>query len=204
MASFDLNGNWVLDKARSTNLDAVLKLQGIGWITRKAIEASKMTLKITQSSETHSSTGEAAEWITFEAALTSGLKGAPEKRPLTWTEFEHNDTIFGLVYIRSHYISGERTSHGVRPLIELQTKDVGSGILYGLTEAIAVDHESETAQTIVEKAFIHDFVRSVHFGWTAEQIWAVEIVGEDKFLTRRAVVVKGTSIESACTFYKRE
>ncbi|KAJ5154410.1 uncharacterized protein N7500_009849 [Penicillium coprophilum] len=205
MASFNLSGNWVLDKARSTNLDAVLKLQGVGWVTRKAIGASKMTLKTTQSSETHGSTGEAAEWIMFEAGLASGLKGVPERRPLTWTEFKHNDTIFGPVFIRSQYVSGERTSDGrVRPLVELQTKNIGSGILHGLTEAIVIDQEDEAPGTTVEKAFIHDFVRSVDFGWTAEQIWAVEIVGEEKLLTRRAVVVKGMSIESVCARYKRE
>ncbi|OQE37126.1 hypothetical protein PENCOP_c010G00107 [Penicillium coprophilum] len=164
-----------------------------------------MTLKTTQSSETYGSTREAAEWVIFEPGLAGGLKGVPERRPLTWTEFKHDDTIFGLVFIRSQYVSGERTSDGrVRPLVELQTKDIGSEILNGLTEAIAIDQEGEAAGMTVEKAFIHDFVRSDDLGWTAEQIWAVEIVGEEKLLTRRAVVVKGKSIESVCACYKRE
>lgn len=46
-----------------------------------------MTLKITQSSDPDASTGEAVEWLTFETSLPGGLKGVPERRPLTWSEF---------------------------------------------------------------------------------------------------------------------
>jgi hypothetical protein len=125
-----------------------------------------MTLKITQVSETGGLSGEPAEWITLEPALTGGLKGVPERRPLTWAEFDHNDTIFGPVIIRSHYISGTRNPDGrVRPLVELQIENAGF-----LVEAVVVDQEGETAEATIEKAFIHDFVRSMDYGWTAEQV----------------------------------
>ncbi|EAW16919.1 uncharacterized protein NFIA_002710 [Aspergillus fischeri NRRL 181] len=200
MAALNISGNWVMDKTRSANLDAVLKLQGIRWITRKVIGTSTMTLKITQVSDTNGSTGEPVEWMTLEAALTGGLKGVPERRPLTWTEFEHDDTIFGPVVIRSHYVSEKRNSGGrVCPLVELQTKDAGC-----LVEAVVVGQDGEAAEATIEKAFIHDFVRSMDYGWTAEQIWTVEIVGEETYLTRRIVVVKGSSSESAIVFYKRD
>src|SRR3954466_12162555 len=108
-----------------------------------------MTLNITQGSDPDGSAGESAEWMIFEAALTGGLKGVPERRPLTWTEFHHNDTVFGPVIIRSHYISRTRTSDGqVRPLVELQTNDAGF-----LNEAVVVDQEGEAAETTIEKAF---------------------------------------------------
>lgn len=104
--------------------------------------------------------------MTFEAALTGGLKGVPERRLLTWTETEHHDTIFGPVIIRSHYISGIRSPDGrVRPFVELQTKDADY-----LTEAVVLDQERDAAEATIKKAFIHDFVRSADSGWTAEQV----------------------------------
>lgn len=106
----------------------------------------------------------------LEPALTGSIKGAPEKRSLTWTESEHNDTIFGRVRIRSHYIAGKKISNGrVQPVVELQTKAAELDAESMLIEAVAMAQEVEAAET-VEKAFIHDFVCSVNSGWTAEQV----------------------------------
>ncbi|KNG85186.1 hypothetical protein ANOM_007140 [Aspergillus nomiae NRRL 13137] len=195
----NLSGTWVMDKTLSTNLDAVFKLQGISWILRKTISASSATLKITQGSD------EDGEWMMLEAALAGGLQGTPEKRQLTWTEFEHNDTLFGRVIIRSHYISGQRTADGrVRPLVEPFTKVVVKPYAESiLTEAVVLAPETAGAeQEKTDKAFIHDSIRSMYHEWTAEQIWAVEIVGEEQFLTRRVVVWKGSYAESAHIFYR--
>ncbi|KAL4820746.1 hypothetical protein BDW67DRAFT_180307 [Aspergillus spinulosporus] len=202
----NLSGLWVMDKTRSTNLDAVFSLQGLGWLTRKAIAASRVSLRITQGSDTDSDglTGARSEWMVLEPVLTGSIKGAPEKRSLTWTESEHNDTLFGRVRICSHYIAGEKISDGrFRPLVELQTKIAESDVESMLIEAVAMAQEAETAE-IVEKAFIHDYICSVDSGWTAEQIWAVEMIGEEKLLTRKIVVSKGSSIECARVYYRHE
>ena len=112
-----------------------------------------------------------AEWMVLEPALTGGLKGVPEKRSLTWTEIEHNDTLFGRAIILSHYIDGEKISGGrVRPLVELQSKNIGVDATSMLTEAVIMAQEVEAGAETVEKAFMHDFVRSVDGGWTAEQV----------------------------------
>ncbi len=34
-------------------------------------------------------------------------------------------------------------------------------------------------------------------------MWAVEMIGEELFLTRRVVVWKGSYAESACVYYRR-
>ncbi|KUL83800.1 hypothetical protein ZTR_06607 [Talaromyces verruculosus] len=136
---------------------------------------------------------------------SGGLKGEPENRQLTWAEFEHNDTLFGPVIIRSHYISGTRyLDKGFRPIVELQTTAAGSDVRPFLTELIGTDLEAESEHMTVEKVFIHDFVRSANSGWTAEQIWALEIIGEEEFLTRRVVVVNNTSTELAHVLFRRE
>jgi hypothetical protein len=84
-------------------------------------------------------------------------------------EFEQNDTLFGLVRIRSHYIDGTITSDGlVRPIIELQMKGPESESFLG--EAISMEKKNETIDGTIEKAFIHDFVYSINSGWIAEQV----------------------------------
>lgn len=109
--------------------------------------------------------------LILEPAVTGGLKGVPERRPLNWTEFEQNDTLFGLVRIRSRYIDGTMTSDGrVRPLVELQIKGAGPDSESFLREAISMGQKGEATGVAIEKAFIHDFVSSVDSGWIAEQV----------------------------------
>ncbi|KJK60800.1 hypothetical protein P875_00052987 [Aspergillus parasiticus SU-1] len=183
----NLSGTWVMDKGLSNNLDAVFKLQGISWIIRKVISASTATLKITQGSDEvdDSPTCAPTEWMTLEPALAGGLEGTPEKRLLTWAKFEHNDNLFGRVIIRSHYVSGQRTEDGrVRPLIEPFTKVVSKPDSESiLTEAVVLAPDTTGTEVEMDKAFIHDFIRSVYHGWTAEQIWTVEIIEEEPLLT---------------------
>lgn len=106
--------------------------------------------------------------MVLEPALTGGLKGVPEKRELTWIEFEHNDTLFGSVSIRSHYIPGVRDPKGcVRPVVEFETKSAG---IDALAEAVLIDDQNQVEGELIEKAFIHDFIRSFDSGWTAEQV----------------------------------
>lgn len=155
---------------------------------------------------------------------SGGVKGEPENRQLTWAEFEHNDTLFGPVIIRSRYIAGTKyLDNEFLPIVELQTPAAGSDVGAFLTALIGTDLEAESEHTTVEKVFIHDFVRSANSGWTAEQvgvprasllysiyslhepqIWALEIIGAEEYLTRRVVVVKNTSTELAQIFYRRE
>lgn len=48
LSVLDLNGNYVVDPARSESLEEVMKLQGIGWATRKigAKFANSMALNL--------------------------------------------------------------------------------------------------------------------------------------------------------------
>ncbi|KAJ5288159.1 hypothetical protein N7478_003845 [Penicillium angulare] len=118
--------------------------------------------------------------------------------------FEQNDTLFGRVCIRGRYIAGKRNSDGrLQPLLEIQIKGAGSYKESFLSKAIPIKQQDEDAKGTVEKAFIHDFVRSVDSGWTAEQIWMVERYGEENVLTPRVVVVTSTSASSARVLYRR-
>ncbi|QKX55863.1 uncharacterized protein TRUGW13939_02962 [Talaromyces rugulosus] len=197
----NLGGNWVMDKAKSTGLDAVLTLQGIGWLTRKAVTASTVNLKITQGSHADTDGVESTEWITLEQVLTGGLRGAPEVRSLSWADFKHDDTLFGPVIVRSHYVPGAKKPDGrIYPVLEVQTQVDRFNIESWLTAAVITDQKTDN----LEKAFMHDYICSVSTGWTAEQVWALETTEEGTLLTRKVAVVKGFSTETAHVFYKRQ
>jgi hypothetical protein len=109
--------------------------------------------------------------MVLEPALAAGLEGTPEKRQLNWTKFEHNDTLFGRVIIRSHYISGQKIADGrIRPLVEPFTKVVTKPDAESmLTEAVVLSPEISGADKM-DRAFIHDSICSEYHGWTAEQV----------------------------------
>lgn len=147
---------------------------------RKAIAAATTTLKITQGTDIDSDrpTWAPTEWMMLEPALTGGLEGAPEKRPLTWTEFPHDDTLFGRVIIRSHYIPGRRVADDrVKPLVDPFTK-VAKDTESILREAVVMTPDIAGSGADIDKAFIHDLVRSVYSGWTAEQVRISSFFGD--------------------------
>ncbi|KAL4881898.1 hypothetical protein BJY04DRAFT_217963 [Aspergillus karnatakaensis] len=199
-----MNGNWILDKDRSTGLEEVLKLQGIGWLTRMTVLAATVTLKITQESEVIAPTTEPVKAITLEQVLSGGLGGRPEKRLLNWTESKHNDILFGRVVIQSHYIPGLSESGGkIQPVFVAATTALDERTESFLNEVVLVDGYSDVAEKSLKELFLHDFIRSEGAGWTAEQVWAVESVGGEILLTRRVVVAKGRDTKTARVFYTR-
>ena len=111
--------------------------------------------------------------MVLEPALSGGLQGTPEKRHLNWIKFEHNDTLFGPVIIRSHYVPGQKIADGrIRPLMEPFTKAItGSDgdSEYILTEAVVMP-PGIAGLDKMEEAFIHDLISSKSYGWTAEQV----------------------------------
>ncbi|KAL2846161.1 hypothetical protein BJY01DRAFT_175687 [Aspergillus pseudoustus] len=199
-----MNGSWVLDKEHSTGLEEVLKLQGIGWITRKAILASSVTLKITQHSEVTASSGDLVNSITLEQVLSSGLRGGPEKRLLDWSKSKYNDTLFGMVIIQSQYVSGLKDSNmKTQPVFIAATPGIDAGNETFLSEPAFIAGDTKGLEENIEEAFLHDFIRSEDSGWTAEQIWTVESVNTETVLTRRTVVAKGRQTQVARVLYRR-
>lgn len=130
-------------------------------------------MKITQGldEDGDSPSHEPVEWMVLEPALAGGLQGTPEKRHLNWTKFEHNDTLFGRVVIRSHYVPGDNTADGrTRPLIELFTKVVANPETESLlTEAVVLPPDVAGVDKM-DKVFIHDSICSEYHGWAAEQV----------------------------------
>lgn len=75
-------------------------MQGVGWLTRKAITYGTLTLTIK-----HFKDDEGIEHIDIDQTLTGGIPGTSERRTLSWTERENQDHIFGAVIGKSRRTS---------------------------------------------------------------------------------------------------
>ncbi|KAI9723172.1 MAG: hypothetical protein M1828_004275 [Chrysothrix sp. TS-e1954] len=88
----NLNGDFVMNKKLSDDFDPILSMQGVGWLTRKAIGLATLTLHIKEYTD-----DEGVVHIDIDQTATGGVKGTSEKRVLNNTEREHNDHVFGKV-----------------------------------------------------------------------------------------------------------
>ncbi|KAL4965116.1 uncharacterized protein BDV14DRAFT_173208 [Aspergillus stella-maris] len=216
------SGDWALNKSKSKNLDGALKLQGIGWLRRKAILSGTITLKILQTTEAPPPTetiGAATTLNTDTDPLTTiktqqGLRGIfaglEQTRSLNWTEQSQVDSVSGAaVHVKSRFVRGVRDNEGRVKPTGLRIETAGRAKERAEIEAflggsVCAPVETGGGEEAREKAFVQDFVRCEEGGWTVEQIWAVESLSDGLFLTCKAVAAKGSTTEQACQVYQLE
>ncbi|KAL1603917.1 hypothetical protein SLS60_005509 [Paraconiothyrium brasiliense] len=99
----DLNGKWIINKTHSDSTEPVLALQGIGWMTRKALGLATVTLHTKQYLKTPDDNPSAGEviHIDIDQFATGGVKGTSEHRALDWKYRPHSDWLFGDLQGRS-------------------------------------------------------------------------------------------------------
>ncbi|PBP16157.1 hypothetical protein BUE80_DR013039 [Diplocarpon rosae] len=165
----DLSGQWVMNKTLSDDTDAVLALQGVGWLTRKAIGLATVTLHVKQyvdeSSITH---------VDIEQTATGGMKGTTELRILDWTDRSHNDYVFGNV-------TGKNRWSSLQDIDDAFLKD---GWLEGEEEVAGPNREKH----------IESWVKNEEKGWTAQQIWGFATIEGKRYYARRVVVKKADQV----------
>lgn len=81
-----------MSKSLSSDMDEVFQLQGLNWITRKALSIATVTLRVN-----HYTSDDQKEHIDVSQTVTGGIKGTDENRILDWQERPHSDHIFGNV-----------------------------------------------------------------------------------------------------------
>ncbi len=158
------------NKSLSDAFDPILSLQGIGWLTRKALGAATITQHLTHTAPTDSIPAQ----INIDQTVTGGLKGTTEKRTLDWQWRGHSDWLFGTLQGRSRYTT----------LKELGEEGKGKGVVEEdarfLVEGWA--EESEKGEVM------ESFVDNEGSGWTGWQVWGfAEVEGGRRFV-RRVVV----------------
>lgn len=76
--------------------DEILRLQGVGWLTRKALSVGTLTLAVRQYAD-----DAGVEHIDIDQTLTGGIPGSREERTLDWEARERADPVFGHVVGRT-------------------------------------------------------------------------------------------------------
>ncbi|KAL5044130.1 hypothetical protein BDW71DRAFT_209540 [Aspergillus fruticulosus] len=204
----NLTGDWVIDKSKSTNIDGALKLQGIGWLRRKAVTSGTITLKTAHIIDAHSGKQPVAR-LMMQQGLRGIFPGVEQTRPLDWSAHEQVDAVSGAaITVRSRYVRGVEDGDGsrVKPVLRVETSAAGDQGKADneafLGAAVSVpEFDGEEARA---KAFVQDYIVCESGGWTAEQIWAVERLDGGLFLTCRAVAAKGNATEQAYQVYQNE
>ncbi|EDN10255.1 predicted protein [Histoplasma mississippiense (nom. inval.)] len=208
----DLNGTWVMDSSLSNDPDAIFKLQGMSWLTRKAIGLATVTLKISQKT-----TDAGVVELTIDQVLTGGVRGTSELRVLDWSERPHQDHIFGSLTGQSRFCKADASasasasagdSDGKRqPTVDVQTKAGSAAEDVAVAEFLRgetlADGEPADGFAIdgANEDLLQSWVRSLDNGWTAEQIWGFERIEGVRRYTRRVVVAKGGEVQKVRLVY---
>ncbi|PYH84494.1 hypothetical protein BO82DRAFT_352049 [Aspergillus uvarum CBS 121591] len=204
----NLSGEWTMNKTLSNPTDAILSLQGMSWLTRKALNLATITLHIDTYPDPEDS---AIIHIKIDQTLTGGIKGTSENRISDGKKREHTDHIFGHVQGQSRYIRGSSSSDGkARPNFAFLTKSEDPKVAQFLNGEILADGKAVDGFVVEdlgqefgdgEGLWFQSFVESLDNGWTAEQIWGFEVIDGQRYYTRRVVVAKDKHVEMARFVY---
>ncbi|UKZ73144.1 hypothetical protein TrVFT333_000785 [Trichoderma virens FT-333] len=164
----DLNGNWTMNKTLSDSSDPVLSLQGVGFLTRKAIGLATVTLEIKQYEGPPKPPNTATDVVTHIDIVQSAskLSSTEEKRCFDNFPRTHTDWLFGTVEGRSRWVSLDEVTD------EFLKKDW------------LVEGEGQS--------FITNVAENKEKGWVAEQVWGFQIVDGERRYCRHVVVTKGS------------
>ncbi|KIY64813.1 hypothetical protein CYLTODRAFT_401382 [Cylindrobasidium torrendii FP15055 ss-10] len=157
--TLNISGVFVMNKGLSGNTDEVLRLQGVGWMKRKAISMATITLTIK-----HYKDENEEEHIDIDQVLTGGVPGTTENRHLTWTPRENNDSLFGHVIGKSRRVKADVLEDELEHLKVGWTEDTYE---HGLIQAYA---ESDTPKSGTT--------------WVGNQTWGVEIINGERRYAR--------------------
>ncbi|KAL2846407.1 hypothetical protein BJY01DRAFT_263356 [Aspergillus pseudoustus] len=197
-----LKGRWVIDKALSTGTEGILKLQGVPWALRKAVNLVTITLDIgiyPKTTETTQTTTPPPTVIEIQVTPTGGLPGTKEIRILDWSELEQTDFAFGTTKHATGFVKGSAGNLGnVYPDIEMK-REAGSEkakrflrgeiLEDGTPSKWFVPSSPADGGAGEEAVWVHTFIRSVPEKWTVEQVWGFEEVDGNVCHARRFVAV---------------
>ncbi|CCM05181.1 uncharacterized protein FIBRA_07390 [Fibroporia radiculosa] len=156
MSVLNLSGKYILSKSLSDNTDEILRLQGVGWMTRKIIQVGTLYLTVK-----HYSDDSGIEHIDILQTL-SGLSSSDEDRILDATPRPYEDDVFGKVISVSRRVKVAEIDN--QWLLSRWTEDTVQESLV-LTQA---DSDTPNSGTT----------------WTAIQAWGFQVVKDEKRYAR--------------------
>jgi hypothetical protein len=147
VTTLNLTGKYIMNKTLSDDSDEILRLQGVGWVMRRAIGMATLTLAVN-----HNKGDDGYEHIDIDQTLTGGISGTSEKRILDWTERKADDRIFGAVVSKSRRLKLEEIEN----------------------EFLKKDWLPDTAEHGAINSYVYSDTPKSNTSWTAEQIWGFE------------------------------
>lgn len=140
-------------------------MQGIGWLTRKAIGLATVTLTIKEYVDDAGLTH-----VDAQQTATGGLKGTTENRALDNVYREHSDWLFGKVKGRTRW-AAKAASGGVEELPD--------------DAFLRSNWEDGTEE------WVFAYVESLDSTWTATQVWGFQVINGERRYARNVIVEKG-------------
>jgi len=159
ITTLNLNGKFTMNKSLCDDVSEILRLQGIGLLTRTAIGMGTAYLTIEHT--TDENTG--IETIEITQKFSGNIPGSDDVRILDWTETTRDDYIFGPVIVKAKRV---------------QLKDVHNEYLTG-------KWCSDTERDGVIYSLLEGDTSKGAKKWSVEQVWGFEIVAGKRRYTRR-------------------
>jgi len=172
----DITGKYFMNNTLSDDTDTILQLQGVSWLTRKAISLG-VTLSVK-----HYKDDNGDECIDITQTLAGGIPGTSESRLLTWTERPKEDHIFGAVIAKSRRIKVGELDDSEEFLKKGWTPDT---VEYGVVQSYV---ESDTPKSGTT--------------WIANQTWGIQDVSGERRYVRQVKFTgpKGEDIEASLIY----
>ncbi|KAL0951390.1 hypothetical protein HGRIS_008086 [Hohenbuehelia grisea] len=157
LTTLNITGKYLMNKTLSDSTDEILQLQGVGWLTRKAISMGSLTLTIK-----HYKNDAGVEHIDIDQTLTGGIPGTKEERVLNWEDRIHHDHIFGHVVGKSKRVKVEDIEE----------------------EHLKKDWTEDTLAHEIIYTYVESDTPKSGTTWVAIQTWGFEIIDGVKRYTR--------------------
>ncbi|KAL4998437.1 hypothetical protein BDV10DRAFT_167057 [Aspergillus recurvatus] len=187
-------GRWAMDKALSSDLEAILKLQGLSWPLRKMVCLAGVRIEMSvapgevDSSRTPDPTETVITVDVTPIGTPGGIGASTEVRKMDWSPFEKIDFLFGLCQERSQFAyakdGGDKLGipgkgAGMYPDVEMQTKvgdlragrflrgeinEDGSDSFWDTTGQGGAAGETEKGGKMDRPVWVHTFVRNLQGG----------------------------------------
>lgn len=156
----NLSGTYILNHTLSDSSQAVLKMQNINFLVRRAVQYSGVTVNLSQYTD---SAG--LQHLDQEQLSTGGIKNF-EDRIMDWEWTDKHNWIWGKVHGKSRYT-------------RLENVEDPDGYLREGWERACVEGE-----------VVEGYVESVTDGWTARQVWGFAVVEGERRHVRRVLARK--------------
>lgn len=173
------------NKTLSDPTEPALALQGVGWMTRKAIGLATVTLDVKQHLAPPSPPSTATDPVThidIDQTVTGGIQGNAERRCLDWEARAHSDWLFGSVRGQTKFVSGADVQGWVAETYGAFLKGDAEGGEW-------IEDDAEKGGPAGE-THVLNYVKNVDEGkgWTATQVWGFQKIGGERRYVRHVVV----------------